>query len=92
MEYITINDLDLQDTLNKDDYLVTGKDDLKKVSIGKLLEIVTTDSTLTVSGKPADAKATGDRLAKLESKMKDDLATKLGLYIDADGDLCQKEV
>lgn len=43
------------------------------------------DSTLAVTGKAADAKATGDRLSAVS-----DAFDALGLYVDDEGYLCQR--
>lgn len=43
------------------------------------------DNTLTQSGKPADAKATGDRLSAILN-----VFNALGLYVDDEGYLCQR--
>lgn len=43
------------------------------------------DSTLAVTGKAADAKATGDRLSAILNAF-----NALGLYVDDEGYLCQR--
>lgn len=46
-----------------------------------------TDKTLKVSNMPADAKIVGDKINSLTERF-----DALGLYVDSDGDICQKEV
>lgn len=71
-----INDIDLIESLSNSEEYTIFYDPEKKcnfyldpVSRNKVYqEKVTTDSTLTEEGKPADAKATGTRLKSLEDK------------------------
>lgn len=68
MAYITIADLTTK-TPADDDYCITGKDDLNKTTIGQMRKIlVQTDTGLSQSDKPADAKITGDNFKKLSEK------------------------
>ena len=52
-----------------------------------------TDKTLKVSNTPADAKIVGDKINSLkeETASLKERFDALGLYVDADGDICQKE-
>lgn len=53
------------------------------------------DTTLTIAGAAADAKATGDAVGELKSALTSgtqaDAIYHLGFYLDANGDLCQVE-
>lgn len=90
--------------LSTNDYDATAK---KKVDTipedPKYTDTVTpVDATLSIDGEAADAKATGNalnqikgNLSTLETRLKSGLIADselhLGFYLDADGDLCQKE-
>lgn len=79
---------------------VNASGELVPVAIAESETTIIIDDTLSVPGAAAEAAKTGDEIERVESKVdtldgavqsgdEDKSAYHLGLYIDADGDICQ---
>lgn len=73
---------DLLETENCEKIFVNNNGQIYQISIDKLRQLlITTNTSLNLSGAAADAKITGDRLATIENKLEEyinDIAALIG--------------
>lgn len=76
--------------------IITADGKKRQLPYGAVLETPVSDTTLSKEGGFADSKTVGDKFAKVDSEtasLKEDIDNfaALGLYVDDNGDICQKE-
>ena len=76
--------------------IITADGKKRQLPYRSVLETPVSNETFSIRGAFADSKAVGDKLAKVDSEtasLKEGLNNfvALGLYVDDNGDICQKE-
>nr|DAH40395.1 MAG TPA: hypothetical protein [Bacteriophage sp.] len=76
--------------------IITADGKKRQLPYGAVLDRPVSDKTLSEEGGFADSKVVGDNFAKVDSEtasLKEDIDNfaALGLYVDDNGDICQKE-